>query len=67
MAQFNLTAKLTITTFTTVEAETLEDALKIAEQRTDMMSISSNNGDEVTETWMIYELDGVPYEIKKED
>ena len=64
MQEFNLTAKLTITTFTTVEAKTLEEAIEIAEQRTDMMSVSSNNGDSPIDVWMIEDLDGTPYEIK---
>lgn len=66
MKDYNLTAKITITTFTTVRAESLEEAIKIAEERDDKMFISSNNGDSPKDCWMIEELDGTPYEIQEE-
>jgi hypothetical protein len=67
MKEFNLTAKITITAFTTIEAESLEEAIKLANERQDMMSIASNNGDTPDVSWMIEELDGVPYDIKSEE
>jgi len=67
MKQFNLIAKITISTYTTIEAETLEEAMKLAGERSDMMSISSNNADTPNKVWMIDELDGTPYEIESED
>lgn len=66
MKQFKLTAKIVISTYTTVEAETLEEALEIAEQRADMMQITSNNGDSEEECWMVDELDGTPSEIQEQ-
>jgi hypothetical protein len=66
MTQFNLTAKITITAFTTVWADTLKEAIEIANDRADMMSIATNNGDEPDEVWMVEDLDGVPYDIKIE-
>lgn len=65
--KFNLTAMLTITAFTTIEAETIEEAIEKANQRKDMMQIATNNGDIPEEVWMIDELDGVPYKIKIEE
>ena len=65
MKEFELTAKITITTYTTVEAETLQEAISIAEERTDMMSIVTNNGDYPEVCWVVDELDGTPYEIKE--
>jgi len=66
METFRFTASLTISTYTSVEAETLEEALQIAKQRHDLMSIASNNGDSEDEVWMIDELDGYPYNIQPE-
>lgn len=67
MKKFELTAKITITAFTTIEAETLEEAIEKANNRYDMMSIASNNADTPDDVWMIEELDGMPYEIKAEN
>jgi len=67
MKKFELTAKITITAFTTIEAETLEEAIEKANNRHDMMSIASNNADTPDDVWMIEELDGMPYEIKAEN
>ena len=64
---FNICGKVTVTTFTTVEAENAEEALKLASKRRDMMSVTSNNGDFADNVWMIEELDGEPYEIKIEE
>jgi len=64
--EFQLAAKMTISVYTKVEAETLEEAIKIAEERQDYMSIVSNNGDSEDDTWMVDELDGTPYEIHAE-
>ena len=64
--EFQLAAKMTISVYTKVEAETLEEAIKIAEERQDYMSIISNNGDSEDDTWMVDELDGTPYDIHAE-
>ena len=64
--EFNFSAKITITTYTTVEAGTVEEAIEIAKERMDMMSVHSNNGDSPEEVWMIDELDGTPYDINLE-
>ena len=67
MEKFNLVAKITISAFTSVKAETLEKAIQLANERKDMMSIASNNGDTPDEVWMIEELDGTPYDIIGEE
>ena len=64
---FNIYGKVTVTTFTTVEAENAEEALKLASKRRGMMSVTSNNGDFADNVWKIEELDGEPYEIKIEE
>ncbi len=64
---FNICGKVTVTTFTTVEAENAEEALKLASKRMAMMSVNSNNGDSAEDVWKIEEMDGEPYEIKIEE
>lgn len=64
--EFLLTAKMTISVYTKVEADTIEEAIKIADKRTDYMSITSNNGDSEDEVWMVDELDGTPYDIHED-
>jgi hypothetical protein len=67
METFDLCAKLTVTTFTSVQANSLEEAIQIAKESQDMMSIATNNGDTPDVVWMIDTLDGVPYDIKEEE
>lgn len=67
MAKFNLVGVVTVSTYTTIEADSLEEALELAERRHDMMHISSNNADSPEDVWMIDEIDGTPYKIKLED
>lgn len=67
MKKYTVTGKITITTYTTVEANSEEEALKLAEKRDDKMFISSNNGDTAEDVWMVDELDGDPYELSIED
>ena len=66
MKKFTIEAMITVSAYTEVEAENVEEAIKIAEARTDMMSISSNNGDEPNTVWMIEELDGTPFNLHKD-
>ena len=63
MAEFKFTAKITITTFTTIEADTAEEAIILAQDRQDYMMIASNNGDEECDVWMIEDMDGTAYDI----
>ena len=65
MKEFLISAKVTISVYTKVEAETLEDAISIAEKRTPM-SIIPNGGDNENENWMVDEIDGTPYELHED-
>jgi predicted metal-dependent TIM-barrel fold hydrolase len=62
MKNFKLTAEITISLYTEVEAETLEEAIAIAEER-DLMAIVGTGGDTKNDTWMADELDGMPKNI----
>ena len=63
--QFLISAKVTIGIYTKVKAETPEEAIKIAKDRTPM-SIISNGGDNETENWMVDEIDGTPYDLHED-
>lgn len=67
MEEFKLVAKITVTTYTTVEANSEEEAIQKGKKRRDLMSIATNNGDSEDMVWMIDELDGEPYDIKIEE
>lgn len=62
MKKFALTAEITISLYTEVEAETLEEAIEIAEER-DLMAIVGTGGETKLDTWMTDELDGEPKNI----
>ena len=57
---YEIGALVTISITTTVEADSYEEAIEIAEGR-QMMSILPNNGETEDEYWMAYELDGEPH------
>ena len=65
MKEFLISAKVTISVYTKVEAKTLEEAIEIANDRTPM-SIISNGGDNEHENWMVDEIDGTPYELHED-
>ena len=65
MKEFLISAKVTISVYTKVESETLEEAISIAEERMPM-SIVSNGSDNENENWMVDEIDGTPYELHEE-
>ena len=65
--EYNLVAKITVTTFTTVEANSEEEAIQKGKERQSLMSVVSNNGDSEEDVWMVEELDGMPYDIKIEE
>lgn len=66
MKKFNLSAKITISLYTSIEAETIEEAIEIAKERETMQIINdcSYNEDSV---WMASDMDGEPYDIKDAD
>jgi hypothetical protein len=55
--KFKLVAEVTISVSTIVEADTLEKAIEIAEERSNM-DIPINNGYPEDEYWVTDELDG---------
>lgn len=63
--KYKLTAQVTISVYTDVEADSLEEAIEIAEER-GFMSIASNGCDTEEDTWMCDELDGYPKNIHEE-
>lgn len=65
MNQFTISAKVTISVYTKVEAETLEEAIAIAGGRMPM-SIIPNGGDNEDENWMVDEIDGTPYDLHED-
>ena len=60
--EYNLEAIVKVSIYTTVEAETLEEAIQIAHNK-EMMSVASNNGDTSDYCWMLDEIDGQPQSI----
>jgi len=62
MKEFLISAKVTVSVYTKVEAETLEEAIEIANDRTPM-SIIANGGDNEDENWMLDEIDGEPFDL----
>lgn len=62
MAKYQLTAKVTVSAYTTVEAETLEEAIKMASSR---HAAFESTGEHPSETWIIEEADGLPEGIEE--
>ncbi len=65
--KYRIEAKVTISTWTMIEADSPEEAIKKAEERDEKMSIFSNNGDLEDYVWMIEEINGEPFELCAED
>ena len=63
MTKFKLTALCTISIDTVVEADTLEEAIRIAEYRQDIMHDQYEHPDE-NEHWIADDYDGVPTNIR---
>ena len=59
--KFELSAQITVSAYTTVEAETYEEAFKIAARRG--AAIRKHHLIEELEQWIINEADGLPCEI----
>ena len=62
MVKFNLSACVTVSTYTTVEAESLSEAIKIAEERTAVIG-GNCSGESPAESWIVEEIDGSPINI----
>lgn len=59
--EYRVEAKVTIGTWTLVEAESKEEAIRIAEEREDKMSFINNSGMDENDAWIIGEIDGEPF------
>lgn len=64
--KFDLVAHCTISVTTQVEAETLRDAIRIAQQRTDILN-GQFEDPEITQHWVAHEYDGTPYNIREDE
>lgn len=62
--KFKLTANVTISVYTEVEADTLEEAIEIAKER-ELMGIAQTGCDTEEDTWLCDELDGMPENIQE--
>ena len=63
MKTFHLSASVTVSAYTQVRAETLEEAIQIAEGR-DVVLDFNGSGESPSESWCISEPDGSPDNIK---
>jgi len=66
MKKFNLSACVGVSAYTTVEAETLDQAIKIAKDR-DVVIGGVGSGYSEDEFWVIDDADGLPQEIVRAD
>lgn len=64
MKTFELSATVTISIFTAVEAETLEEAIKIAEER-HIEVAEYDSTEQQKQCWVSEEYDGSPQNIKE--
>jgi len=65
--EYRVEAKITIGTWTIVEAESKEEAIRIADERDEKMSFMNNSGLDEGEAWIIDEMDGEPFDLSAED
>jgi hypothetical protein len=61
---FRLSAKVTVSAYTDVDADTLDAAIAEAEKRSVGVG-GERNGNPPDEEWVIDDGDGTPYEIKE--
>ncbi len=66
MAEFLFHAEVTVSAFTVVEADSLEEATRIAKDRDDVVLGGIQSGAEETEQWVIEDADGFPNNIRYE-
>ena len=65
MPIFNLLAQVTVSAYTKVEANTLEEAIKISEERGVVIDLWWGD-DRAKEAWIIEDVDGLPQNIHDE-
>lgn len=66
MPTFKLSANVTVSAYTTVEAPSLEDAIKLAEDR-EVVIGGANSGETEEENWIIDDADGTAQNIHVSD
>jgi glycerol-3-phosphate O-acyltransferase len=66
MPTFKLTASVTVSAYTTVEADTLEDAIAVAAERHVVIG-GINSGESYDESWIIEDADGEAENIASAD
>lgn len=66
MPRYNLTCAVTVSAYTTVEADSLELAIEEAEQRGMAMRFNGSAA-EPDELWCVDEIDGEPLDIAGEE
>ena len=66
MKKFNLTAQVTISISTTVEAETLEGAIEISKGREIQKANNWNTEEQAEEVWISDDFDGEPQNIHED-
>jgi len=65
MGKYTLTANVTISIYTEVEANSLEEAIKIAQDR-DIETTQHRADEQIKEFWCADEYDGTPQNISEE-
>ncbi len=65
MAKFSFVGSVTVSCYTDVEADTLEEALEIAEERADYIDKSSWRDLRVSDMWLVDDFDGTVQEISQ--
>jgi antitoxin component of MazEF toxin-antitoxin module len=66
MKTFNLSGKITISVYTKVDAETLEEAKKIAYERS-IEAYSWGNPEQDKEVWVNSDYDGEVYDVSEDE
>jgi hypothetical protein len=66
MKTFNLSCKVTVSAYTEVQANSLEEAIKIAATR-DVEIGGMGSGNDPDESWIIDDADGAHQEIRNDE
>ena len=66
MAKYRMSAAVTVSAYTEVEAETLEEAIEIAEERDCQLGFNGC-GYDYSSSWLIDDADGMPTNITGEE
>ena len=61
--KYRLTGQVTVSVYTEVEADSLEEALEIAEERSEEIDKSSWRDHRVTDMWLCDDFDGMVQDI----